>query len=139
MRQRGGCHQGRIGDIHAVVHLVAFLQTAKDSDGVLNRGLADEYFLETTLQRRVFFHVLPVLIQRGSADAVQLTPRQGGFEHIAGIHGAFGFTGAYDSVNLIDKQDDIAFLLTEIVQQCFQAFFKLTSEFCTGDQCTHVQ
>jgi hypothetical protein len=37
--QRGRRDDGRIGDLDAVVHLVALLQAAQDGDGVLHRGL----------------------------------------------------------------------------------------------------
>src|ERR1043166_1580416 len=50
VRERGGGDDGRVLDAHAVVHLVALLQAAQDSDGVLDRRLADEDRLEGALR-----------------------------------------------------------------------------------------
>jgi len=87
-----------------VVYLVTLLQTAQDGDGVFHRWFADEYLLETALEGGVFFHVLTVFIQRGGTDAVQFATGQRGFEHIAGIHRAFGLAGADDRMDFIDEQ-----------------------------------
>ena len=86
VRQRGGGNNGRVGDLHAVVHGVAFLQATQDGDGVFHRRLAHEHFLEAALQRSVLLHVLAVFIQRGRTDAVQLTACQRRLEHVAGVH-----------------------------------------------------
>ena len=42
-------------------------------------------------------------------------------------------------MHFIDEQDDISFLLGEIVEQGFQTLFELTTEFCAGHQRGHVQ
>lgn len=54
------------------------------------------------------FDVLAVFVQRGGADAMQLTARQRRLEHVAGIHRAVGLAGADHGVQLIDEQDDLA-------------------------------
>ena len=82
----GGGDQRGVGDVDAVVHFVALLQAAQDGDGVFHRRLFYHHFLEAALQRGVFFHVLPVLVEGGRADAVQLAARQGGFQHVTGVH-----------------------------------------------------
>ena len=66
--QRGGGDQRGVGDAHAVVHLVAVLESAQDADGVLDRRLADQHLLEATLQGGVLLDVLAVLVERGGAD-----------------------------------------------------------------------
>ena len=139
MRQRRGRHQGRVRDIHAMVHLVALLQTAQDGDGVLDIGLLDQHLLESTLQGGVFFHVFAILVQRGGAYAVELTSRQRGLEHIAGIHRTFGLARTDHVVDFIDEQDDIAFLFLEIIQYALQALFKLAPELGASDQRAHIQ
>ena len=57
----------------------------------------------------ILFDVLTVLVQGGGADAVQLAPGQHGLEQVACIHGALGLAGAHNGVQLIDKQNDLAF------------------------------
>ena len=110
MRQRRRRDDGRIGNFHAVMHGVAFFQAAQDGDGVFHRGLADEYFLEAAFKRGILLHILAVFIKRGRADAMQLAAGQSRFQHIAGIHGTLALAGADHGVQLIDEQDDIAFL-----------------------------
>ena len=111
MRQRRRGDDGRVGDVHAVVDFVALLQAAQDGDGVLDRGLVHQHLLEAALERGVLLDVLAVFVQRGRADAVQLAARQRGLEHVAGVHGALGLAGADHGVQLVDEQDDLAFLL----------------------------
>ena len=108
VRQRRRGDDRRIGDAHAVMHLVAFLQAAQDRDRVLDGRLVDQHLLEAALQRRVLFDVLAVFVQRRRADAVQLAARQRRLEHVAGVHRAFGFAGADHRVQLVDEQDDLA-------------------------------
>ena len=62
--------------------------------------------LEAPLQRGILLDILPVLVQSGGTDAVQLTPGQHGLEQIARVHGAFRLTCPYDGVQLIDEEDD---------------------------------
>ena len=106
MRERGRGDDRRVGDLDAVVHLVALLQAAQDRDGVFDRRLVDQHFLEAPLERGVLLDVLAVLVERGRADAVQLAARQRGLEHVARVHGAFGLAGADHGVQLVDEQDD---------------------------------
>ena len=40
---------------------------------------------------------------------------------------------------VIDKEDDLAIGILNLIQNGFQTFLKLTTIFCTGDQCTHIQ
>src|SRR5690606_22483546 len=94
----------------------------------------DQDLLETPLESRVFFNVLAILIQGGCANAVQLSPGQCRFEHVTRIHGAFGFARAHHGVELVDEEDDLAFLLGEFVQHPFQALLELTPELGAGDQ-----
>ena len=139
MRQRGCGHDGRIGDLDPVMQRVTLLQAAQDGDGVLDRGLTDEDFLETALECGVLLDVLAVFVQGGGADAMQLTARQRRLEHVAGIHRTFGLAGADHGVQLVDEQDHLPFLLGEITEHASEALFKLTAELGTGDQGAHVQ
>ena len=128
-----------IGDIHAVMHLVALFQATQDSDGVFLAGLVDQHFLEATLQGGIFFHVLAILVQGSGTNTVQLAAGQGRLQHVAGIHGALGFTGANHGMQLIDKQDDASFLLGQLVQYGLEALLEVTPELGPGQQRTQVQ
>mmetsp|Transcript_65540 Transcript_65540/g.133099 ORF Transcript_65540/g.133099 Transcript_65540/m.133099 type:complete len:266 (+) Transcript_65540:1146-1943(+) len=69
IRELGGQNKGRVSDAHAVVGLVARLEATQDADGVLDAGLRNVHLLEAALERGVLLDILPVLLQRGSADA----------------------------------------------------------------------
>src|SRR6056297_1670253 len=139
MRQRGRGDQRRVGDVDAVVDFVAFLQPAKNRDGVFHAGLADQHLLESSLERGVLFYVLAVFVQRGGADAVQVAAGQRRLEHVAGVHGPFRLAGADHGVDLVDEQDDAAFLLLQIAEDGLEALLELAAELGPGDKRAHVQ
>ena len=122
-----------------MVHLIPLFQATQNGNGVLYAGLVYQHWLETAFQSGVFFNVLAVLVQRGSADTVQLTSGQHGFQQVAGVHGALGFARAYNGVQLINKEDDFTFALLDFVEDGFQSLLKLTAEFSACNQCAHVQ
>ena len=90
------------------MHFVPFLEAAEDGDGILHRRLIHHHRLEAPLQRRIFFDVLAIFVERGRADAMQLAARQHRLEQVARVHRAFGFAGAHHGVQLVDEQDDLA-------------------------------
>ena len=71
-----------------------------------HRRLVDDDRLEAALQRGVLLDVLAVLVERGGADHVQLAAGEHRFEHVAGVHRAFGGAGADHGVQLVDEQQD---------------------------------
>ena len=103
MRQRGGGDDGRVGDIDAMMNLVALFQTAQNRNAVLDARLVDQHLLKAPLQRRILFHILAVLVQGGGTDAVQLAARQRRLEHVAGIHRTLGLAGADHGVQFVDE------------------------------------
>ena len=139
MRERRGGDDRGIGDLDAVVDLVALLQAAQDRDRVLDRRLVDQHLLEAPLERGVLLDVLAVLVERRRADAMQLAARERGLQHVAGVHRAFGLAGADHGVQLVDEQDDVAFLLREVVEHRLEALLELAAELRAGDQRAHVE
>ena len=128
-----------VGDLDVVVHFITLFQAAQDGYGVVHAWFVDKHFLETPFQRRVFFDVLAVFVQGRGAYAVQLTPGQGGFQHVAGVHRPFRLAGADHGMYLIDEQDDAAFLFLQVAEYRLQAFLEFTAELCPGDERAHVQ
>ena len=106
VRQLGRRHQGAISDTHPVVQLVFFLQTAQDRNGVLNTRFFDHHRLEAPRQGGVLFHIFAVFIQRGRANAMQLTARQGGYQQVRGIHGPIGLARPHQSVQFVDDHHE---------------------------------
>ena len=140
VRQLRASDDGGVGDAHAMVNLVLFLQAAKDGDSVLHRRLADHDRLETTLQSGVLLDVLAILIERGCADGVQLAARQGRLEHVTRVHRAIARgTGAHDGVQLVDEQDDLAVRLLDLAQHGLQAVLELAAVLGTSDHGAQVE
>ena len=139
MRQLGRGNDRTVSYGHLVVHLVAFFQPTQDGYGVFFARFIHQHFLKAPLQRCVFLDVLAVLVERGRADAVQLTARQRWLEHIASIHRAFALAGTNHGVQLIDKQDDPPFLLAQLIEHCLQALLELAAKLGTRDQRAHIQ
>ncbi len=71
-----------VRDADAVMGFVFILQSLKDQDRLVLGGLLNLDRLESALQRRVLLDVLAVLIQRRSADELNLTSRQRRLENV---------------------------------------------------------
>ena len=123
-----------------MVHLVALLEPAQDTDGVFHGRLCGIDLLETALEGGVLFDVLAVLIQRGCANKAQLAAGQHGLNHVARIHGAFaGSAGADDGVQLIDEGDNFALRLLNFIQNRLEALLELAAELGAGDHGAKIQ
>ena len=139
MTQLGRRNDRAVSNSNLVVNLVALFQATQDRDGVFFAWLIHQHFLEAPFKGCVLLYILAVFVERGRADAVQLAASQRRLEHVACIHRAFAFTGADHGVQFIDEQDDLTFLLRQLVQQRFQPLFEFTTELGAGNQRAHVQ
>ena len=122
-----------------MVHFVALLQAAKNRNRIFLVRLIYQHALEPTLKRGVLFNVLPILIKRRRAHAVQFAPSQGRLEHISRIHRAFRLTRPHHGVELIDEQNHTSVFLTKLIEHRFQALLKITAEFGTGEKRPEIQ
>src|ERR1700674_4648685 len=84
--QNGGGNEGAILDAHSMMHFVTLLETAENTNRVLNRGLLDHDRLEASLKGGILLNMLAVLVQGGGTDAVQFAARQHRLEHVGGVH-----------------------------------------------------
>ena len=82
---------------------VAFLEAAQDGDGVIDPGFIDQHLLKAALQGGVLLDIFTVFVQRGGADTMQFAARQGGFEHIAGVHCALGLAGPHHGMDFVNE------------------------------------
>ena len=139
VRKLGRRDDRRVGDVHAVVDLVALLQAAQDRDGGLDRGLVDQHLLEAALERGVLLDVLAVLVERGRADAVQLAARERGLQHVAGVDRAFGLAGADHRVQLVDEDDRAALVGGDVLEHGLEALLELAAVLRAGEQRGHVE
>ena len=137
--QRCRCHDCAVGDADSVVRLVARLEAAQNCDRIVQRRFADKHRLKPTLQRCILFEMLTIFVQRGCADHVQLAARQHRLQHIAGIHRAFSPARPDQRMQFVDEYHDFTFTVDDLLQNCLQALFELTTEFRAGDQCPEIE
>ena len=138
--QRGRRDQRGVGDPHAVVHLVAVLESAQDADGVLHRRLADQHLLEAPLQGGVLLDVLAVLLECGGADHPQFTAGQHRLDHVARVHRRLT-AGArtHDGVQFVDERDDLTGRVLDVVEDGLEPFLELTAVLGARHHGPHVQ
>ena len=139
IRQRCRGDERVIVDAHAVVDLVALLESAEDGYRVLDRRLVYHDRLETALQRSVLLNVLAVLVKRGRTDAVQLAARQHRLEEVARVHAALGLARADYRVQLIDEKDNTALALAYLFEHGLEPLLKLAAVLCARDKRAHVE
>jgi hypothetical protein len=56
------------------------------------------YRLKSPGKRCVFFNVPTILVESRRSNTVQFAAGSHWFQHITGVHSAFGFTGAHDGM-----------------------------------------
>src|ERR1051325_9221216 len=139
VRQHRRGHERRVLDADAVVHLVALLQPAQDRDRVLDARLAHEHGLEAALERGILLDVLPILVERGGAHAVELAARERGLQQVARVHGALGAAGADQRVELVDEQDDAIVRVRDLLQHSLQPVLELAPELGAGDKRAEIE
>ena len=137
--KRRGRDERRIRDLHAVVQLVALLEAAQDRDGVLDGRLADENGLEAALERGVLLDVLAVLADGRRADRAQVAAREGGLEHVAGVHRALGRPRADERVQLVDEEDDLAVRLLDLLEDRLEALLEFAAVLRAGEHRAEVE
>ena len=86
-----------------------------------------------------FSMCLRVFVQRRGADAMQFAARQRRLQQVAGIHRAFGLSGADDGVQFVDEQNDAARLGLHFGEHGFQPLLELAAIFGAGDERAHVE
>ena len=139
IRKHRRADQCSIHDFDAVIDLIPLFQPTQNGYGILYGRLFYQHRLETPLQRGIFFNILTVFIQSGSADAMQFPPRQHGLEHIAGIQCTVRLARTNDCVQLIDEQNDLSVAVLHIIQHRLQTFLELTPVFRARHQRPHIQ
>src|SRR5205823_3088364 len=127
-----------VGDLAAMVRLVAVAQAAQDLHGVLDRRLLDADLLEAALERCVALQVLAVLVERGRADRLQLAAGERRLQDRGGVDRALGGTRADEVVELVDEQNDVA-ALGDLLHHLLQALLELAAVLRARDQRREVE
>src|SRR6266508_281017 len=134
------CGRGKcvVGDLAAVVRLVAIAQAAQDLDRVVDRRLLDTDLLEAPLERGVALEVLAVLVQRRGTNRLQLPACERGLEDRRGIDCALGGARTDEIVQLVDEKDDVA-ALHDLLHDLLEPFLEFAAVFGAGDERSEVE
>ncbi len=124
--------QRAVRDLHAVKYLQALPEAAQNRHRVLDRRLIHHDRLESAFERGVLLDLLPVLIQRGGADHVQLTTGQHRLEHVACIHGAFCGARPDHRMQFVDEQQDASGCGLDLGEHRLEAFLELAAVLSAG-------
>src|SRR5215467_14622612 len=92
-----------------MVDFVAFFETTEDGDGSLDGRFGNIDRLKAAFEGGIFFNVLAILIEGGGADGAQFAAGELGLHDVGGVGGTFGRAGANESVQLVNKEDDMTF------------------------------
>src|SRR5258708_33465624 len=121
-----------------MVSLIAFANTFKYFECLLDARFADNDFLEAPLQGCIAFYVLTVLVECSSTDALQFTTSKRRLEDIRGIDRALRSASAYKCMNLIDKDNTIP-TVANLFDDLFEALFELTTILCACYQGSDIE
>ena len=136
--ERRGGSERLVGDLAAVMRLVAVAQAAQDLDRVVDRRLLDADLLEAPLERGVALEVLAVLVERRRADRLQLAARERRLEDRSGVDRALGGARTDEIVELVDEQDDVA-ALHDLLHDLLQPLLELAAVLRAGDERGEVE
>ena len=117
-----------VGQLGFVMRFILWPQSFQNLDRFLDRRRIHFHGLEPSLQGRVFFDVLAILVQGGCAHTLQLAPAQCRLDDVTRVHRALGRTGPDNRVQLIDEQDHV-FAATNFVHHRFDSFLELAAIF----------
>ena len=136
--ERHASLQSLVGVSHMVVMLISATYISEDLQCLLLCGRFHENLLESTFQSPVFLNAVAVFVQRGGTDTLNNSPGEGRLHDIGGIHGAWSASGSHESVNLVDKYNNVG-IGFQLLEQRLQAFLKLSAVFCSCHNGCHVE
>src|SRR5581483_9866660 len=130
--------QRLVGDLHAMVRLVAVAEPAQDLHRVVHGRLFDANLLEAALERCVALEVLAVLVERRRTDRLQLAAGEGRLEDRRRVDRALGCACADEIVQLVDEENDVA-PLHDLFHDLLQALLELAAVLRARDERSEVE
>src|SRR5262245_53103532 len=122
-----------------MVDFIAWLQSAQNTDCILDGRLIDHHRLETALQSGILLDMLAVLVKCSRANTVQFAACQQWFEHIRGVHCALSCSRTDQRMQFINEEDNATLCTGDLFEYGFQALLKLTPELGSCYQCAKVE
>ena len=124
--------------VHMMMLFVTLLDIMQDIECLLSIGGLNDNLLEASLQGTVFLNGVTILIQCRCTNTLYSATCQGGFHDIGSIHGSWCTAGTYKRVYLINKHNNVRILL-QLLEQCPDAFLKLTAILCASHDSCHIE
>ena len=121
------------------MYFVPFFQAAQNRNRIFDVRLTHKDNLKTPLQGSVFLDVLAVFVQGGGADRTQLAARQRWLKHIGGIDCALGGARSNQRVQFVDKEDDPALRVFDLLKHGLQPIFELAAILCARQHGAKIQ
>ena len=118
--------------------LVFVLDVTQNLERFLLVGSFYKHLLETAFQGAIFLDAVAIFIKSRSADALNGSACQSWFHNVGSIHCARGRPRTNHGVNLVYKYNNVG-ILFDFINQCLDAFFKLTAIFRASHNAGHVK
>ena len=94
--------------------------------------------METAFESAVLFYVVAILIEGSRTDALYFAAGKSRLQQVGSIHRARGIAGTHDSVDFVDKQDDVG-VLCQFINHSLDAFLKLSAVFGASHKGSHIK
>ena len=91
------------------------------------------------LQRGVFLHVLAVFVEGGRPDAPQLPAREGGLQHVGGVHRPLRLPRPHEGMQFVDEEDHLPLGGGDLLQDRLQPVLELAPVFRAGDEGPEIE
>ena len=117
---------------------VLVLDPPQNLNGLLNRGLLHNDGLETTLQGRIALNVLAIIVQRRSADRLELTTGERRLKDVGRVDGALRCPRPHQHVQFVNEENAVACALN-LLDHLLQPLFELAAVLGPCDERADVQ
>ena len=121
-----------------MMRLVSWAEPLQDLNRLLLRWLGNDDLRKAPLECRVLLDVLPILIERGGTDALDLAARERWLQDVRRVNCTLSGASANQRVQLINKENCVA-RGAQLFKHLLQSLFKLAAILCSSNERTHVQ
>ena len=115
------------------MNFVAFFQTSQNRDRRFQIRFVHLNWLKPPFEGGVLFDVLPILVERRGADATQFPSSELRLEQVRGVGRTFGSARPDQQMQLVDKQDDLAFPGGHFLEKRLQPLLEFSPILGAGD------
>ena len=139
----GGQFRGRFEGVAVVIHTMMFFetgfQTAQDVDRFFEARLRHVDLLKSAGKRMIFLENAAIFRVGRRSDAANVSIGKHRLDQVGCVHDPTRCrAGADNCMNFINKQDRSG-IVSNLGDDCFEAFLEIAPIFCAGDQGAHIQ